>query len=400
MDSLCFLLSKVHSNSSKHAYPLPIFKSTYFHPDNRDQITPLVLPKKERAPESDYKRNRGTSVEVEGEELFEHYTLTATPGQKALRVDKFLTNLLPNVSRSRIQSASRNGCIHVNDQEVKASYKVRPGDVVRMLLPYPPPPELEPEEMPLDIRYEDPDLMVLYKPANMVVHPGVGNHRGTLVNGLLWYLQHKQELPTGTNEEYRAGLVHRLDKNTTGTMVVAKTELALGHLSQQFYDRTTDRLYHALVWGDVKEEKGTIEAHLGRDLKNRKVFRVFPKGDHGKHAITHYQVLERFGIATLVQLKLETGRTHQIRVHMKYLGHPLFGDYDYGGDKIQAGLKTKKFQQFIRNCLELMPGQALHAKTLGFDHPRTGERLFFDSELPDNFVQVLEKFRTWAEAYG
>jgi 23S rRNA pseudouridine1911/1915/1917 synthase len=362
----------------------------------------LIILAKEKSLETDYKRTRGETVEIEGEELFDHYTLVATNGQKAMRVDKFLSNLLPGVTRSRIQNASKTGSIAVNGVPVKVSYKVKGGDVVKLLLPYPPPPELDAEDIPIDVRYEDDDLMLVYKAANMVVHPGVGNHTGTLVNGLLWHVKHSSPLPAGTGieGELRPGLVHRLDKNTTGIMVVAKHEKALAHLSQQFFDRTTDRRYWAIVWGDVKEDEGTIIGHTGRSLKNRKVFRVFPDGDYGKHAVTHYTVLERFGIATLVQLKLETGRTHQIRVHMKYKGHTLFGDFEYGGDKILSGLKTKKYQQFINNCFELMPAQALHAKTLAFDHPRTGERMTFDSEPPPNFLALLEKLRKWATVFG
>jgi len=357
---------------------------------------------KEKSFETDYRRSRGETTEIDGEEWLVLYTLVATDGQKPMRVDKFLSNLLPGITRSRIQNASKTGSIAVNGTPVKVSYKVKGGDVVKLLLPYPPPPELEAEEIPLDVRYEDDDLLVVYKAANMVVHPGVGNHTGTLVHALLWHVQHSSPLPSGTGieGELRPGLVHRLDKNTTGIMVVAKHEQALAHLSQQFFDRTTDRRYWAIVWGDVKEDEGTIVGHTGRSLKNRKVFRVFPEGDYGKHAVTHFKVVERFGIATLVQLKLETGRTHQIRVHMKYYGHTLFGDFEYGGDKILSGLKTKKYQQFIKNCLELMPAQALHAKTLAFDHPRTGERQEYDSEPPANFVALLEKLRAWAKHIG
>jgi 23S rRNA pseudouridine1911/1915/1917 synthase len=350
-----------------------------------------------RAHETDYKRNRGESRELDGSEIFEHFTLVASPGQKPMRVDKFLASLLPNITRSRIQNASNAGSILVNEKPVKVSYKVKPRDEVKLMLPYPPPPELAAEELPLDIRYEDDQLIVLYKPANMVCHPGVGNHHGTLVQGLLWHVGLRGELPVGTNDYTRASLVHRLDKNTTGIMVVAKTEFAMAHLAKQFYDRSTDRRYQAIVWGDVSDDEGTIVAHTGRNLKNRKVFQAFPDGSHGKHAVTHYKVLERYGVATLVELKLETGRTHQIRVHMKYKGHPLIGDYEYGGDQIPQGVSAGRFKQFAKNCLSIMPHQALHAKSLAFDHPTKKERMEFDSERAANFQELREKLRVWAK---
>lgn len=352
-----------------------------------------------RAFETDYKRNRGESVELEGEEIFDHFTLVASPGQTLMRVDKFLATLLPNITRSRIQEASKTGSILVNEKPVRVSYKVKPHDEVKLMLPYPPPPEMEPEEMELDIRYEDDDVIVLYKSANMVCHPGVGNHHGTLVQGLLWHVGLRGQLPKGANDSNRASLAHRLDKNTTGIMVVAKTEQSLAHLSKQFFDRSTERYYHAIVWGNVKDDEGTIEAHTGRSLRDRKKFIVFPDGSHGKHAVTHYKVLERYRVATLVQLKLETGRTHQIRVHMKHKGHPLVGDFDYGGDNIPSGVTAGRFKKFAKNCLEIMPHQALHAKTLAFTHPTSGKRMTFDSEPAPNFIELREKMRTWAKAY-
>ncbi|MFK7971594.1 MAG: RluA family pseudouridine synthase [Bacteroidia bacterium] len=355
---------------------------------------------KERAFETDYKRNRGETRELDGEEFFEHFTLVANAGQKTMRVDKFLATFLPNISRSRIQNASKAGSILVNGSPVRVSYKIKPRDEVKLILPYPPPPEMEPEEIPLDIRHEDEQVIVLYKSANMVCHPGIGNHHGTLVQGLLWHVGLRGELPKGTNDHSRASLAHRLDKNTTGIMVVAKTEAALAHLGKQFFNRTTHRLYHAIVWGDVAEDAGTIEAHTGRNIRNRKIFAAFPDGSQGKHAITHFKVLERFGIATLVQLKLETGRTHQIRVHMKYKGHPLIGDHEYGGDQIPTKITTGRFKQFAKNCLTIMPHQALHAKTLAFDHPANDERMTFDSEPSSNFIELLEKLRIWYEAYN
>ncbi len=325
--------------------------------------------------------------------LFEHYTLYGPPRVKPVRIDKFLVNQLPNTSRTRIKNASLTGSILVNGQAVKVSYKIRPGDKVQLMLPYPPPPSLEAEEMELDIRYEDDDLMVVHKSAGMVVHPAIGHRTGTLVHGLLWYFE---QLPHATQgEPIRPGLVHRLDKDTTGIMVIAKKEYAMAHLSKQFFDRTTGRRYQAIVWGDVLEDEGTVVGHIARNPRDRKFFACFPDGSQGKHAVTHYRVLERFGVVTLVECRLETGRTHQIRVHMKHLGHTLFSDRNYGGDRVLKGPKTKKYQQFIRNCMDILPRQALHAKTLDFDHPTTGERMSFDSELPLDMAGMLEKMRRW-----
>lgn len=328
--------------------------------------------------------------------LFEHFTLEATSGQKPLRVDKFLANLLPFTSRSRIKNASLTGSIAVNGKTVKASWKIRPGDQIKLLLPYPPGPELEAEDIPLDIRYEDAELIILHKPPYMVCHPSLGHRTGTLIHGLLWHFGNLPK-PTGASEHPRPGLVHRIDRDTSGILVIAKTEYAMAHLSKQFFDRTTDRNYLALVWGDVKEDTGTIVAHIGRNQRNRKIFQAYPDGEIGKHAITHYEVLERYGVATLVRCKLETGRTHQIRVHMKHIGHTLFGDKEYGGDKALSGISSRKYQQFIRNCFAVMPRQALHARSLSLDHPTTGERLSFDSELPPDFQGVVDKFRSWAK---
>ncbi|MEL6593359.1 MAG: RluA family pseudouridine synthase [Bacteroidota bacterium] len=326
--------------------------------------------------------------------LFDHYTLKASPGQRPLRVDVFLSNLLSFTTRSRIKNASQTGSITVNGKQVKPSYKVRPNDEVKLLLPYPPPPELEPEDIPLDITYEDTQLLLLNKPAGMVCHPSLGHRSGTLIHALLWHFDHLPA-PTGPSEHPRPGLVHRIDRDTTGLLVIAKTEYAMAHISQQFFERSTDREYRALVWGDVKEDKGTIDAHIGRHKRNRKIYMAYPDGSVGKHAITHYEVIERFGIMTLVKCKLETGRTHQIRVHMKHLGHTLFMDKEYKGDHILVGPNHKKYQQFIRNCFELMPRQALHAKTLSITHPTSGERMAFDSDLPADFSAVLEKLRRW-----
>jgi 23S rRNA pseudouridine1911/1915/1917 synthase len=336
-------------------------------------------------------------LEVEGdeEELYEHYKFVADPGQEVIRIDKFLIDRLPNTSRNKIQVAAKNGNVFVNAQRVKQNYKVKPGDAVALVLPYPVRElKLIPQDIPLNIVFEDDQLIIVNKPANMVVHPGYGNYKDTLVNALVY---HFDQLPTRIKDYFgRPGLVHRIDKHTTGLLVVAKTEHALTHLAQQFYDRTTDRRYIALVWGDVKED-GTVTGHIGRSLKNRKVMSVFPDADYGKHAVTHYKVLERFGLVTLIECKLETGRTHQIRIHMKYIGHPLFHDLEYGGNEIVRGTKSATYAKFIDNCFDLIPGQALHAKTLGFEHPMSGEFLSFDSPLPSGFDQLLNKWRKYIE---
>ncbi|XOV67105.1 MAG: RluA family pseudouridine synthase [Fluviicola sp.] len=327
------------------------------------------------------------------EELYEHHRFTADEGQEVLRIDKFLMDRMPNTSRSKIQIAAKGGNIHVNKKPVKQNYKVKPGDEVSIVLPYPVREiELVPQDIPLNIVYEDESLVVVNKPADMVVHPGYGNYKGTLVNALVY---HFDNLPQKIDNYYgRPGLVHRLDKHTTGLLVIAKTESALTNLAKQFYDRTTERRYHALVWGNVQED-GTVTGNIGRSLKNRKVMTVFPEGDYGKHAVTHYRVLKRFGYVTLVECKLETGRTHQIRAHMKFIGHPLFHDLEYGGDSILKGMPTSKYKKFISNCFDLIPGQALHAKTLGFQHPDKNEFIRLDSELPDGFQRILEKWTTY-----
>ena len=330
----------------------------------------------------------------ENEELFEHHRFVAESGQKPLRVDKFLNNFIENISRNKIQTAAEAGNIHVNGTAVKSNYKVKPGDVVQVVMSTPPREiELIPEDIPLDIVYEDEDLVVLNKYAGLVVHPGHGNYTGTLVNALIY---HFENLPV-RNESDRPGLVHRLDKLTSGLMVVAKNEHAMAQLSKQFFDRTIERRYLALVWGDFKEESGTITGNIGRSLKNRKVQTVFPDGELGKHAVTHWEIVERLGYVTLIRCKLETGRTHQIRVHLSHEGHPLFGDFEYGGDKILKGTTFTKYKQFVQNCFKILPRQALHAKTLAFEHPRTGEWLSFESELADDLVEVIEKWRNYAK---
>ena len=328
--------------------------------------------------------------ESTNEELFEHHRVIADPGQEVVRIDKFLMTRIPNTSRNKIQDAAKNGSILVNSVPVKQNYKVKPGDDVSIVLPFPVRNlELLPENIPIDICYEDDELIVVNKEANMVVHQGYGNYTGTLANALAF---HFGDLPVGPDGfSGRPGIVHRLDKHTTGLMVVAKTERALTHLAKQFFDRTTERRYWALVWGDV-EEDGTVTGHIGRSLKNRKVMTVFPDEDYGKHAVTHYKVLKRYGYVTLVECKLETGRTHQIRVHMKSLGHPLFHDLEYGGDRILKGTTSTKYKRFIENCFNHIQGQALHAKTLGFSHPVSGGLIQLNSGLPAGFQAILDKW--------
>lgn len=333
------------------------------------------------------------SSELSQEDLFEHYSFEASKGQEPLRVDKFLMNFIENATRNKIQQAAKNGHIWVNQKQVKQNYKVKAGDKVKVLFEHPPYEFLlTPENIPLDIVFEDEELLVVNKPAGMVVHPGHGNYSGTLINALV---HHFQNLPKNSNE--RPGLVHRIDKDTSGLLVVAKTEHAMTHLAQQFFDKSSEREYVALVWGNVNEEEGTIEGHLGRNPKNRLQMMVFPDGEQGKDAVTHYKVLERLGYVTLVTCKLETGRTHQIRAHMKYIGHTLFNDERYGGHKILKGTTFTKYKQFVENCFKLLPRQALHAKTLGFEHPTTGEFLRFNSEIPDDMFQCIEKWRNYSK---
>ena len=332
---------------------------------------------------------------VDNNELFEHFRFLADPGQAHLRIDKFLFNKLENTSRSRIQDAANAGSILVNNASVKPSYRVKPGDTISIVLPHPPRKiELIPEEIPVEIVYEDEDLLIVNKTPVMVVHPGYGNYSGTLVNALMYHLR---ENPLFSSGEERPGLVHRIDKNTSGLLVVAKNELALNKLASQFFHRTTRRTYNALVWGDMKEQEGTIEGNIGRNPKNRKQMHVFPDGDQGKVAITHYRVLERLGYVNLLECKLETGRTHQIRVHLQYISHPLFNDPEYGGNRILRGTTFTKYKQFVMNCFEQLPGQALHARTLGFVHPTSGEEMLFEAPLPDGFDIVLQKWRTYIQ---
>lgn len=333
------------------------------------------------------------NTDIENEELYEHHRFTASEGQEPLRVDKFLMNFIENATRNKVQQAAKAGNVLVNDVAVKSNYKVKPNDVVRVVLTYPPAENLlVAEELPLDIIYEDDAVIVVNKAPGMVVHPGHGNYSGTLVNGLI---HHIENLPANSNE--RPGLVHRIDKDTSGLLVVAKTEYAMAHLSKQFYDRTTERLYCALVWGYIDQDEGTIEGNIGRSFKNRLQMDVFPEGDFGKHAVTHFKVLERLTYVTLVECKLETGRTHQIRAHFKHIGHTLFNDERYGGDDILKGTTFTKYKQFVQNCFKTLPRQALHAKTLGFEHPTTGEFMRFNSDVPKDIVECLDKWRTYSE---
>lgn len=327
-------------------------------------------------------------------ELYEHHHLLADKGQGLLRIDKFLANRLEDVSRNKIQLAAKAGNILVNGESVKPNYKVKPLDEISILLPFPHHEfELIPEDIPVNILYEDDSLIVVNKEAGMVVHPGHGNYTGTLVNALAWHLK---DLPLFKKGEMRPGLVHRIDKDTSGILVVAKTEIALNKLAKQFYDRTTNRTYQTLVWGSFDEPSGTVEGNIGRSMKDRLKMQVFRDDEHGKHAVTHYNVIENLGYVSLVECRLETGRTHQIRVHMEYIGHPVFNDDRYGGNKILRGTTSGKYRQFVENCFNLMPTHALHAKSLGFKHPETRKEMFFDSPLPENFQLLIDKWRNYA----
>jgi len=332
-------------------------------------------------------------IETEEQELFEHYRIEVDPGQKPLRIDKFLVNRIENASRSKIQSAADAENILVNQKPVKSNYKVKSNDIISIVMAYPPREiELIPENIPLNIVYEDDQLVIVNKEPGMVVHPSYGHYSGTLVNAMMYHLK---DLPLYNTGDKRPGLVHRIDKNTSGLLVIAKTEQALNKLAKQFFDKTTERRYYALVWGTFKEKEGTITGHIGRNIKNRKVMHVFPDGSQGKHAVTHYKVLKELGYITLIECKLETGRTHQIRVHFQYIGHPLFNDFEYGGDQILKGTTFTKYKQFVQNCFKILPRQALHAKTLGFMHPSTGEFMRFESELPEDMTQVIEKWKRY-----
>ena len=330
----------------------------------------------------------------EGQQLYEHFRFEVDRGQVPVRIDKFMFEKLQHSSRNRIQKAAEAGFVHVNDRPVKSNYKVRPGDIVTLMLDRPHyDTTIEPEEMPLDIVYEDDDLMVVNKPAGLVVHPGCGNFHGTLVNAIAW---HMRNIPTYDPNDPQVGLVHRIDKDTSGLLVIAKTPEAKTSLGVQFFNKTTHRSYNALVWGNFVEDSGTIEGNIGRDPKDRLRMAVFPQGsDIGKPAVTHYKVLERFGYVTLVECILETGRTHQIRAHMKHIGHPLFSDERYGGTEILRGERTGSYRKYVLNGGTPCPRQALHAKTLGFVHPRTKKQMDFTSDIPEDLGNLLEKWRRY-----
>lgn len=332
-----------------------------------------------------------TNETEEGQdELFEHFNLVVDKGQNQLRIDKFLTNRMEGTSRNRIQVAADAGSILVNGVAVKGSYKVKPLDEISIVLPYPRREiEIIAEDIPLDIPYEDNDILIVNKQPGLVVHPGHGNYSGTLVNALTFHLR---DLPMFQEGDMRAGLVHRIDKNTSGLLVIAKNERANVKLAKQFFDHSIERRYIALVWGNFEEDEGTVTGNIGRSVKDRLKMCVFPDGSDGKHAVTHYTVLKRYGYVTLIECRLETGRTHQIRVHMEYLGHPLFNDERYGGDRILKGTTFNKYKQFIENCFALMPRQALHARSLGFIHPSTGEKVHYESQIPDDMAAVLAKW--------
>lgn len=332
-----------------------------------------------------------------GDELYERFSMTIDKGQEPLRIDKFLMSRIEGATRNKLQQAINTGLVLVNGKEVRPNYKIRPADSIIIYSDMSPEDtDVVPEQIDLNIVYEDADLMIINKPAGMVVHPGSGNYTGTLLNGVAWHLQAQN--PDISDEHLpRFGLVHRIDKNTSGLLVLAKTDVAMRQLARQFFDHTVKRNYVALVWGDLENESGTIRAHVGRHQRFRKIFEAYPEGDHGKDAITHYRVLERFGYVTLVECVLETGRTHQIRVHMKYIGHPLFSDDTYGGDKIVKGTIYSKYKQFVENCFQVCPRQALHAKTLGFVHPGNGKELFFEAEIPGDMAQLIERWRKYAK---
>jgi 23S rRNA pseudouridine1911/1915/1917 synthase len=333
----------------------------------------------------------------EEQELFEHFRFMVDKGQAMVRIDKHLVNCMSNTSRNRIQEAAEAGNILVNGKPVKSNYRIKPFDIISIVLAYPPSQfEIIPQDISLNIVYEDDDIMLVNKQPNLVVHPGFGNFDGTLLNAVAW---HMKDHPDFDPNDSRIGLVHRIDKDTSGLILIAKTEDAKSNLGKQFFDKTTQRRYQALVWGNVKEDEGTVIGALARDPRDRMLFTVFPEGENpaAKHAITHYKVLERLAYVTLVECRLETGRTHQIRVHMKHIGHTLFNDERYGGHDILKGTTAAKYKQFVKNCFEICPRQALHAKTLGFVHPRSGEFMNFESELPDDMQQLIDKWRGYAK---
>jgi 23S rRNA pseudouridine1911/1915/1917 synthase len=363
---------------------------------NTEELPPTTTPKK-----TDYRTPTDpASKEFYNDysyKLFDYHKIFVDAGQSPIRIDKFLMDRVERTTRSRIQNAIKLGIVKVNDSIIKANYKVKPDDLITLFVPRTPDSVelVEPEDLPLDIRYEDEELLVIYKPAGMVVHPGLGHRGGTLVNALAYHFRHTKLPVKDGNMSDRPGLVHRIDKNTSGLLVVAKTEFAMSHLAKQFFEHTTYRRYQALVWGVPEQAEGTIVGHIGRDHNDRKLFRVFEEGEDGKHAITHYRVIEDLYYISLVECQLETGRTHQIRVHMKHIGHPLFNDDRYGGNRILKGTVYSKYKSFVDNAFGTLPRQALHAKSLGFVHPTTGEWMQFDTELPEDFTTCLDKWRRY-----
>lgn len=332
--------------------------------------------------------------ENEEQDLFEHLRIIVDKGQTLLRIDKFLMHRVENASRNRIKNAIEAGSVRVNDVEIKASYKVKPGDVITVVLPQPPrDTEVYPEDIPLDIVYEDSDLLIVNKVAGMVVHPGYNNYNGTLVNALTFHFNQLPELPGNGG---RPGLVHRIDKDTSGLLVIAKSEFTMTHLAKQFFDHSITRKYIAMVWGDL-EEDGTITGYIGRHAKDRRIMAMIDDENKGKWSVTHYKVLERLGYVTLIECQLETGRTHQIRTHMQHIGHPLFNDAMYGGDKIRKGTVFSKYRQFVDNCFSILNRQALHAQVIGFIHPVTKKRLVFETPIPEDFRLCLEKWRSYVQ---
>ncbi len=340
-------------------------------------------------------QEEGKPIHIDGEIVYEHHKQIVDDNQVLMRIDKFIVNQLANMTRNKIQKLADQGFVYVNDMPVKSSYKIKPKDVIKILKDFPKRDNtLVAEDIPVTIIYEDDHLVIVNKEPGMVVHPSYGHYTGTLLNALKFHIDKLAECEDHT----RPGLVHRIDKNTSGIIVVAKTAHALVHLQKQFYDRITSRRYRALVWGDFDQDEGTITGNIGRSLRNRKVMDVFPEGEeYGRHAVTHYTVLERFGYVTLVECRLETGRTHQIRAHFKHIGHPLFNDDTYGGDKVLRGTTFSKYKQFVQNCFKIMPRHALHAKSLGFHHPKNDEWIQFDSELPSDLSIVLDKWRNYTE---
>ncbi len=334
----------------------------------------------------------------EQQELYEHHRFVVDKGQELLRIDKYITNKLSGISRTRIHNAADAGNILVNNVSVKPNYRVKPNDTISVVLPFPPIEiDLIPQDIPINIEYEDEDIIIVNKQPGMVVHPGKSNYYGTLVNALLFHMKDQPGFEDGTQ---RPGLVHRIDKDTSGLLVIAKNEKALNKLARQFFEHTCKRTYQAIVWGTFEEKEGTITGNIGRCLRDRLRMDIFPDGSQGRHAVTHYKVIESLGYVSILECRLETGRTHQIRAHMKWKGHPLFNDTVYSGNEIIKGNRFSKYEQFIKNCFEILPRQALHAKSLGFKHPRTGKEVFFDSPLPQDMQDFLAKWKRWWEANG